>query len=363
MAREESELRIPSSLQFPPDEDVMQLVEQWIQGFEGVSDEWPDSSPEAPQSSPLETLRADWNRLARSERTRGSETEIERPSTPTHPKADQLPLKSAGLLMTFTDRIGGSISLVQVDGHLQHRGTVAPRGRCASVEAACVEIGLPDHVTRAFEFVASWFGLPFDSTNLRPAKGHVLTWGFWGLAGADLIGCLQQWKREAPDRFEGYLRTFGLDVLDGSILRVQSDQGAIQGRGAEWAIATEPRLLAVLARSGRDPAAQKAQIEMVLANWVTPVMFHPWDRAGDEKLLTVEVLKSARHVAALLYLARRHGRRTAMRLVQTVNERYRPQDNEEAWLEGLVRSLRNLNREHDSCEVLRISSSPELTAE
>ena len=189
----------------------------------------------------------------------------------------QLPVTVSGLLSTFTDSIGGSVSLEAKDGRLQHRGTVAVRSRCASLDAAGREIGLPDHVIRAFEFVASWFGCPFDAVNLRGTEREILSWGFWGLAGPEMAGCLQQWKSQSPETFASYLTAFGIDVADGPLLRVQIDGGTVDGRGAEWAIASEPRLLAALARAGRDRSAQKAQLDTVLANWVTPVLFQPWN--------------------------------------------------------------------------------------
>jgi len=317
-------------------------VEHWIQGFEHDSGEKPDSFPDALPPK--------------------GETETEIPSTPTHLNADQLPLKSTGLLTTFTDQIGGSISLSQASGQLQHRGTVAVRSRCASLDAAGREIGLPDHVMRAFEFVASWFGCPFDAVNLRGTEREALSWGFWGLTGAELAGCLQQWKRQSPQTFASYLAAFGIDVADGPLLRVQIDGSTVDGRGAEWAIASEPRLLAALARAGRDRSAQKAQLDTVLATWVTPVLFQPWNPSAGRDTLTVDTLKSAPHMAVLLYLIRRYGRRAAVRLMHTVHTRYRPENDQDAWLTALVRLLQSLSREHDSSEVLRISSSPELTA-
>jgi hypothetical protein len=303
-------------------DDVSQLVEHWMREFEREPDEGLES---AADDSP------------------------------------QLPVKSSGLLTTFTDSIGGSISLSETHGRLQHRGTVAVRG-CVPIDAACQQVGVSAHVAHAFAFVASWFGYPFDAVNLRAPGTEVLSWGFWGVHGTELAGSLHHWKRDAPETFERYLHAFGIDVLDGSVLRVQLGQRDLQGRGAEWAIASEPALLAALARTGREPAAQKAQVEFVLTNWIAPVMSQPWDLAGGRDAPTVDVLKSAKHVAALLYLVRRHGRRAASRLVQRVNARHQPQDDGDAWLEALVRSLKIMHRDNDASEVLRISSSPELTA-
>ena len=86
-------------------------------------------------------------------------------------------------------------------------------------------------------------------------------------------------------------------------------------------------------------------------------------QAQTPERLTLDVLKSARSIAVLLYLVRRHGRRTAMRLARAATDARRAEtNNEEDWLSGVVRSLRHVKREHDAAEVLRIASSPELAA-
>ena len=381
MDRPELELGISASPFSQGDDDVQQLVDRWVRQFEGDADGGLSTPPltrtpardvhtDDRSRSPLDTMRSNWSRRARG--ITSSDPEPGEEQVP-QPKADAQPVKVSGLLTTFTDHIGGSISLAHVNGRLQHRGTVALRGRGASVGTACQDIGLPDHVTRAFEFVAAWFGFPLDAVNLRPPDDHVLSWGFWGFAGEEIARCLHEWKARAPEAFQAYCLAFGLDVLGGErdapdearrpTLSLQVDGRPILGRAAEWTIASEPRLMAVLARAGRDGIAQKMQIDLAVANWVTPIMFQAWDTAADGDRLTVDVLTSPRAIAALLYLVRRHGLRTATRLVRVVNERWRPQDDEDAWLAGVVRSLRHLNRDNDAGEVLRISSSPELAAE
>jgi hypothetical protein len=388
MDRPESEIGILTSSQFQASEDgdVFALVDQWIRQFEMETDVHLDapltkpsaaSDPPQPESdarpsATREDIKAEWNRLKEGRR-RGIALPDADTETPLV-KQDALPLKSTGLLITFTDAAGGTISLSQSEGRLQHRGSVAVRGRGDTIEAACRDIGLPDHVARALEFVAAWFGHPFDAVNLRSADSQILTWGFWGLGNDELARCLAEWKRQSPESFDRDMTAFGVDVSRPDrggaesgpdarrpALRVQSGRRVAHGREAEWMVASEPHLLAVLARAGRDAAAQKAQIDTVIATWITPVMFHAWDSSDREDLLTVDVLKSPRAVAALLYLVRRHGPRTATRLLQVVNERSRPQEDEDAWLAGLVRSLRHLNRDSEASEVLRISSSPELT--
>jgi hypothetical protein len=301
------------------------------------------------------------------------------PATPPPPSEDQtrsepetLPFKSTGPFTSFTDPIGGSVSLVRADGRLQHRGTIAVRGHGRAIESACHDAGLPDHVSRAFEFVAEWFGFPYDAVNIRLAEGQILSWGFWGFAGDELIRCLAEWKRTSRETFDSYVAAFGIDVSGDSrtprsdaderlALVVKSGRRLAQGRDAEWLVASEPGLVAVLARAGRDPFAQKAQIDTAIARSVNPLMFLPWDSSREQGELTLDVLTSAQAVAAVLYIARRHGPRTATRLVRVVNEQCGHQSQADDWVRGLVRSLRHLNRESEAAEVLRIASSPELT--
>ncbi len=60
---------------------------------------------------------------------------------------------------------------------------------------------------RAFEFVAAWFGFPYDAVNVRLTAGQVLSWGFWGFTielylgleydGAGTAQCVAVWKVKA----------------------------------------------------------------------------------------------------------------------------------------------------------------------
>jgi hypothetical protein len=363
------------------DDEILALVDQWIGRFESDSDE-PFQDPEAMTKrvqSPahyaapasLEAMRSDWKKIGR--RTKELRSDSETPSHAPRVKADKLPVKATGLFLTFTDDLGGSISLLQSDGRLQHRGTVGVRSPGMSLDATLQDIGLPREVAQAFEFIAAWYGFPFDSVNARSSTDSVISWGLCDFGGDDLVRCLHEWKRQAPDRFDSFCTKFGIDATDGNresaaageprpLLTVRLDNRSVQGRAAEWAIATEPRLLAALARAGRDGTAQRVQIEMAIALWVTPVMFQPWDPQTDGERLTLDVLKSPRSIAALVYLTRRHGVRAATRIGRAVSQRWQPHDGEDAWLSGLVRSLGHVNREHDASEVLRICSSPEFAA-
>jgi hypothetical protein len=340
---------LTSSTQISTDGDVFALIDQWIRRFELDTDVTRDL-PTPTQAPPPKSSA---------------------PSEETPEREPKVLLKCTGLFTTFTDAIGGSVSLARADDRLQHRGTVGVRGHGGAIESACQDAGLPAHVTRAFEFVAAWFGFPYDAVNVRLADGQILSWGFWGFAGDDLIRCLDEWKRTSRENFDSHLAAFGIDVSGDSrttrstgderlTLVVKSARRAVQGRDAEWLVASQSDLLAVLARAGRDRSAQKAQIDSVIARSVNPLMFLPWNSSREQGELTLDMLTSAHAVAALLYIARRHGLRTATRLMRVVNEQCGHQSQPEDWLRALVRSLRNLNRENDAAEVLRIASSPEL---
>ena len=355
MDRREPDIAILAS-HLRDEDDIDLLIDQWVSQFDGPVEMVSDRP-----GSLLDRLRSDWSRIG----VRGSREESRSgPPGAEAVKTARVPAQSTGLLTTFTDRIGGSISLSHANGRLLHRGSVSLRGTTVSIETVCRDIGLPDRVTRGFEFVAAWFGYPFDSVNLRPHSDCVLSWGLFGFAGPDLARCLHEWKQHAADDFGEYCGEFGLDVLkrderEKPVLTVQSDRRPLEDRAAEWAIAAEPRLLAALARAGRSATAQRAQVDMAIATCLTPILLQPWDRAADAGTAAVDALKSPNSIAALLYIACRHGVRTATRLAHIVNERWDPRD-EEAWVGQLARALRTVNREHDAGEVLRIWSSPEL---
>jgi hypothetical protein len=406
------------------DDDIVALVDQWVRQFElegddrDVLDGRDDLESSVVTHHPADTrvartrprltvaaMRADWARRARPEDIGTAPVTTEEPAlappsdgpaitppksaatappkspatTPPKSSAPALPFTSSGLHTRFTDHIGGSISLCHVDGRVQHRGTAALRGPCTSIDAACRDLGLPDAVRRAFEFVSAWFGSPFDAVSTAAGRqrradglgGPIVTWGFWAFAGARIAQCLHEWKQQAPDAFDGHLARFGIDVTNATsdangharpILAVRWGDRTVHGRAAEWTLASEPPLLAALARAGRDPAAQRAQIDVALATCATPVLFHPCDRTDAAERLIVDTLTSPTDLAALLYLAKRHGPQATVRLVHMANRRAQFNASDEPWLSMLVRAIRARGHEHDACELLRIASSPELAS-
>ena len=353
-------------------EDLFRLVDDWVHQFDlepitppaqnsTATAMPPPRTGDAPKS--IAAMRSNWNSRA------PGAAPGRRDSSGDSSKAEQgLPLKCAGLVVTFTDAIGGTVSLAHADSAIQHRGAISVRGGSSAIADAAADVGLPAHVSRAFEFIAAWFCHPFDAVNLRVGRERVLSWGFWPVAGGELARCLAEWKAQQPASFAEQCSVFGVDVTEPEPTDGEGGRAALmarlgtrttRGRAAEWTIASEPTLVAVLARAGRAAEAQKIQVEFALANWVTPILFEPWDAEASAERLIVDVLRSPQSLAVLLYLVRRHGQRAALRLHRS-RDLQQAENDETAWIERIVRSLRHMHREHDASEVLRIASSPEL---
>src|SRR5262245_48213759 len=270
-----------------------------------------------------------------------------------------------GVIVTFRDAPGGQVVLARAGGRFRHLGTVFPRGPAAPGRAAYLELGLTDEQARALESVLAWFGAPFDAVNLDDRHPRRLTWGIWGFAGRALAGCLAAWKQRAPEGFAGLLARHGIDVAvaaDGSaeLARPLGRGGSpLVGERAEQTIAGEAGLVAALARAGREPAVQLAQLEALVARAARPALGLALPGGGPA---ASDVVKSARGLAAVLYVGLRFGRRGLARLAPALGKRRTAFDDESAFLSALSDSLQEVDREADAHHVLRILSSPELDA-
>ena len=161
MDRSAFEFDILNSPHAASDDDMLRLVDQWVQRFDRSPDvldapsAHPVGSPPAPRSersrSPLETMRTDWSRLARG--TSGKKLPTDHHRTWLRPRTNCC-RSSRQASSPPSPTASADISLSHVDRRLQHRGTVAVRSRGTAVDVACRDIGLPDQVARAFEFVA-----------------------------------------------------------------------------------------------------------------------------------------------------------------------------------------------------------------
>src|SRR5207253_5746932 len=77
----------------------------------------------------------------------------------------------------------------------------------------------------------------------------------------------------------------------------------LRGEGAEEAISADAARVAALARAGRHPHGQAAQLEVVVRHVLLPLLARPL----AEGRTVGDVLRSPRALAALLYLELHHG--------------------------------------------------------
>jgi hypothetical protein len=195
---------------------------------------------------------------------------------------------------------------------VSHGGTVAVRGPYGLALGALRRHGLTEPQARGFEFVASWFGVPFDAVAVNRSEGcRSLTWGFWPLGGADIGRALALWKGRSPASFAEMLETYGVDVAPAAeqdlggpdILLVDPVKGSLlRGDRALDGIARDPRRLALLARAGRHDDAKAAQLEVALRPFAPLLRMSV--RRGDERIAVSAIAGSPRAVAALVLVSR-----------------------------------------------------------
>jgi hypothetical protein len=271
-----------------------------------------------------------------------------------------------GSRVQFADADGGDVVLAKVGQKTVHRGTVAVRGPLGLTVAMLVERGLTEPQARAVEFVAAWFGGPFDAVSAaRGGESPELHWGFWPLSRAEIARVLGAWKARAPERFAAMLGAYGFDViarddLRGPALVIVDPRGAIvHGDKALNAVAADPRRLAVLARAGRDEQARATQIDHVVSAVVTPLLRTPV-RRGDSRTPVADVLPSACGTAALLCAARALDTAALDELVRVAIADAPVEGGEAAVLDSIARYLRVSGHAAAAHDVRRTLSSPEL---
>ncbi|MGE6758584.1 hypothetical protein ACQKGO_11260 [Corallococcus interemptor] len=199
-------------------------------------------------------------------------------------------------------------------------------------------LGLSAPEARALEFVLAWFGHPFDSVTFESASGHELRWGAWPLSGPTLATALCLWKQREPEAFENRLGRLGLDAIP------HSDN-------APALFPQDPRLLAALARAGRERGAQRAQLEALVTHVLRPMLAS----CTQTELASGGLFASARALALLFHAELRFGRRGATRLVTFARERPEPPAGER-----LAEELRASGHPREASELWRILTSPEL---
>jgi hypothetical protein len=84
-----------------------------------------------------------------------------------------------GSTARFADEEGGEMVLVRSGQRVVHRGTVGTRGPLGLSMTELQQEGLTESQARALEFVATWFGAPFDAISATVRGAPSIEWGFW----------------------------------------------------------------------------------------------------------------------------------------------------------------------------------------
>jgi hypothetical protein len=271
-----------------------------------------------------------------------------------------------GCTVTFHDARGGLVALSPAGGLFQHKGTVGVRGPQAPDWTSGCHAKVSASVMRALEFVAAWFGAPFDAVNVSGAPNVAPNWGFWRFGGRHLAAALGLWKDRDPEGFANLLGRFGVGISkpaaeaegaqEPAALTIETDRAVLRGESARELLVCDPIACAALARAGRDLSAQSAQIDIALSDWVVPLLRLQTASKGGSTI--EEVFSTPRSLAPLVYLVRRHGVRRTSQFVQEAE--IRPDADEQTRIQSIVDLLQVFGRAEEVCEVLRIASSPEL---
>ncbi len=281
---------------------------------------------------------------------------------------------------TFDAATGGRVALARSGEFLRCPGGVAVRGPLAPAAAAFQGESLTAAAAKAFEFVAAWFGSPFDAVNVGPPGGSRLRWGFWGLSGDPLAWVLARWKAGDRSQFDALFARYGLDVVplpsgtadatrdsasppgsspapraDSFELLVRTERRVVRGASAAAVIGSDPRRLAVLARAGRERSAQLAQIDGALRFGVQPSLALLEARAAAESAPA-----TTREMAVILLLALRYGAETTGQLHADATRSTSPDAAPIGWADAIAAGLARAGRPRAAREIHVVLASPEL---
>lgn len=322
----------------------------------------------------LGALFDDWLRRLEGERSPGSEPAT-KPAEP--PKEDPAPrepseapslegVRLRGGSVTFADAPGDRVELRLRPSAVEHGGVVAVRGPLSTLLPQARDAGLAEAQARALEFVAAWFGAPFDAVSAPLDAERPLAWGFLRFGGTALTRCFTAWKRRDAASFKERLGRYGLDCVamraDGGVEEqdlqvldpVSGDRAS--GRAAEQVVAAEPRWIAVLARAGRHPASQAAQVEAAVSEHLRPALSHELT-AGTT---LGAALRSSPALAALFYTELALGARGARAFAEACGANVADPGAEDDWVERFAARLERLRHGEHASALRRILSSPEL---
>ena len=262
---------------------------------------------------------------------------------------------------TFEDAPGERIALDLRTGAIAHLGTVGVRGPLVNFRSLASGAGLDEAQAAALEHVAAWFGAPFDAVSAGEAGEPRLRWGCFRLGGESLARCLAAFAARDAAAFQAQLGRYEIGLTSPGeanapeITAVDpASRTALRGREAELVIAAEPRLVAVLARAGRQAAAQIAQVETVVSTLLRSSLQLRLP-SGTEVSTT---LRSKRALAVLFYIDFVLGLRTVAAFVQSAPED--PATEEDVWIERFAARLERSHRGEHAFAMRRIASSPEL---
>jgi hypothetical protein len=245
----------------------------------------------------------------------------------------------------------------RADGRILHRGTIGVRGPGAVTAESYRSLGVADAERAAFEFVAHWFGAPFDAVNARTERA--LSWGSWIFTGPALAQALLQFKARSPFAFEQFLGKLGIDAVeDGApLLAVRSARGTLlRGTTAEQVVTSDPRRVAALARAARDPDARAAQVATAFERSLRPALARPVPARSDVDPASRrlgEIATSARDLAVVFFAALR-GQRAVSLLAQSVAQGW--ESGVKSWLSAVEGS----GHQQIAFQARRILVAPEL---
>ncbi len=273
-----------------------------------------------------------------------------------------------GSTVNFDDEAGGAIVLGQSPSHVVHSGTIAVRGPYGLTREMLHEHGLTRAQASAMEYVASWFGGPFDALAIERERGaDSVRWGFWPLGTKDTCRALALWKDRAPASFQSTLEVYGIDVVSTrddlrgpTWVVVDPARGAIlRDERALDAIARDPKRLALLARAGRQDDAKMAQVEIVMRGSVLPLLQTKVAR-GEERRPVADVVVGARAIAGLLLALRAMDLSGMTELLASIPADGGKALDEAAWLDSIATLLRHNSQGVVGHAIRRALSSPEL---
>jgi hypothetical protein len=292
--------------------------------------------------------------------------EPRRTEPPQEPRGEEPPLlEEDGLLMRFRDERGGLVALSPRGGLLLHRGTLGFEAGLARVGGWPGECNLSGAEASALAFALRWWGAPFDAVGVGSSSPGV-TWGIGRFTGAELARTLFAFEQKAPEAFEALLGRFGVRVT-GSPEAVELQVGGTGGRAVAHGaraivlLAEEPRLVAVLARAGRDVEAGRVQLQAVARRALGPLRTLLAERSAPAEGDKAPPMPRLRTLAALYTLSLALGPRAVARLGPALLAAEDAQQ-EDGSLHALARQLGERGHPAEALQVLRVLASPELDA-